>query len=318
LTKYITALVFFHFFSPVFSQNNSFSQLFYPNISMGYKGYKAASLGGELGKYQINRSHISGFVPLRSEVQLGVGFRKKLDLKAVHTVLGVHISQNEAIKTNQTGQNFRTASVTLLQMTASVREKLWLYGGGLGFSEAQESFFSPSPYFWGGGARLRALGLNRQIMYGSILVFNQKIKVVPIVGANLKINKHWRVAGILPFRASLSRSFTEWLNLELSGGLTGYSAGYKQELNFEKIPRKENLRQIEIGLNLNAHLAKAFSISVGGGLSTARQLNIYNASAEKLSTNSIAGAPYFGASIRYITSKSNFSSKFLNKVGIGL
>lgn len=303
------------------AQNQSLSQLFYPNITLSYKNYKAASLAleGAQTNYGLSRSHIGGFMPLRSEVQVGVGFRKKLDLKAVHTVLGVNFSQNNStFSNNLNSQNYKTVALSVLQFQASVREKLWLYGGGVGFTEAEESFFSPRPFFWGGAARMRALGLNRQILYGSALVYNQKFKLVPVFGANLKLNKHWRVAGILPFQASISRKFTEWFNMELNGALAGYSGGFLQDISLEKVSRKENLKQINVGLAANVHIAKAFNLSLEGGLSSGRSLAVFNAENKKISDLQPGATPYFGASVRYITSKSNFSSKFLNKVGIGL
>ena len=60
------------------AQNQSLSQLFYPNITLSYKNYKAASLAleGAQTNYGLSRSHIGGFMPLRTEVQVGVGFRK--------------------------------------------------------------------------------------------------------------------------------------------------------------------------------------------------------------------------------------------------
>lgn len=305
----------------LFAQNNSLSQLFYPNITLSAKSYSGASLGMEGANvdYGLTRKAISGFVPIRSEVQVGIGFRKKLDIKAVHTVLGVNVAQNDpTIGQNDPSTGFKTVALSIIQMQASMRERLWVYGGGIGFSESNETFFTPQPFFWGGGARMRVLGLHTQILYGSAVVFNQKFRIVPVFGFNKKMGKNWRVSGILPFQTSVSRKFSDWFNLEATAAMKGYSAGYQQDTGYEKVPRKDNYQHLNISLSANAHLLKAFNISVEGGFAALRKLNTFNSSNERISTLNPAAGPYIGASVRYITSKSKFSSKFLNKVGIGI
>jgi Domain of unknown function (DUF6268) len=304
-----------------FAQNNTLSQLFYPNITLGVRSYKNAPLGltGSNDEYSLTRQSISGFVPIRSEVQVGIGFRKKLDIKAVHTVLGVNVVQNDPILTTKSDQTgFKTVAASVIQMQASLRDRLWVYGGGIGFSESNETFFSPQPFFWGGASRMRVLGLHTQILYGSAVVYNQKFRLVPIFGFNKKVGKDWRFSGILPFQASVNKKFSEWFNLEASASMKGYSAGYQQVVGAEKVPRKENYQHLNISLSANAHVLKAFNLSVEGGIAGLRKLNTFNASHERVSDFQPATGPYIGASVRYITSKSKFSSKFLNKMGIGL
>jgi hypothetical protein len=319
LKKIILLVVFVQLSATVFSQNNSFSQLFYPNITISAKQYSGNSILGNDIKYRLGRNSISGFVPIRSEVQVGIGFRKKLDLKAVHTVLGVNMAQNSPVIDNITANNgYKTAALSIIQMQASIRERLWIYGGGIGFTESDETFFTPQPFLWGGASRMHVLGLHTQIMYGSIIVFNQKFRVVPIFGFNKKIGDNWRVSGILPFQLAANRKFNNWFNLEAAASMKGYSAGYKVTLGAEKIPRKENYQHLNVSLSANLHLLKTFNLSIEGGIAGARQLNTFNASNEKISSVNLAVGPYIGASMRYITTKSKFSSKFLNKTGIGI
>ncbi len=304
-----------------FGQNNSLSQLFYPNITMSARSYSGAPLGlvGSNNEYSLTRKSISGFVPIRSEVQLGIGFRKKFDIKAVHTVLGVNVAQNEPqITDNQPNAGFKTVALSVIQMQASVREHLWVYGGGIGFTESNETFFAPQPFFWGGASRMRVLGLHTQILYGSAVVYNQKFRLIPIFGFNKKVGKDWRISGLLPFQASVNKKFSEWFNMELGASMKGYSAGYKLDIGAEKVPRKENYQHLNISLSANAHVLKAFNLSIEGGLAGMRQLRTFNASNERVSNLNPATGPYIGASVRYITTKSKFSSKFLNKMGIGL
>ena len=238
---------------------------------------------------------------------------------AVHTVLAVNVVQNNPIVDNNVNsKGFKTVSVGLIQMQASVRERLWVYGGGIGFSESNETFFTPQPFFWGGAARMRILGLHTHILYGSAVVYNQKFRLIPIFGFNKKLGKDWRGSGILPFQASVSRKFNSWFNLEAGAAMKGYSAGYQQLVGTENLPRRENYQHLNLSLSANVHLLKTFNVSVKGGLAGIRQLRTFNASQERISTLNPAVGPYIGASVRYITSKSNFSSKFLNKVGIGL
>jgi hypothetical protein len=300
-------------------QNNSLSQLFYPNITLAAKKYSNTSLLGNNAKYSLTRNSISGFVPIRSEVQVGIGFRKKLDIKAVHTVLAVNLVQNTAEYTPLIPLNeFKTVSLAVIQMQASIRERLWVYGGGIGFSESNETFFTPQPFFWGGASRMRVLGVNTQILYGSIIVFNQKFKVIPVFGFNKKIGDNWRISGIAPFQASASRKFSEWFNMEVGASLKGYSAGYQFDNGTEKISRKENYHHLNFSLAANAHILKVFNFSLEGGVAGARVLRTFSTTNEKLADSSPGIGPYFGASVRYVTTKSKFSSKFLNKVGIGL
>ncbi len=165
---------------------------------------------------------------------------------------------------------------------------------------------------------MRVLGLHTQILYGSAVVFNQKFRLIPVFGFNKKLGKDWRVSGILPFQTSVNRKFSEWFNLEASASMKGYSAGYQQDNGYEKVPRKENYQHLNLSLSANAHVLKAFNLSVEGGFATFRQLRTFNATGERISSYNPSIGPYVGASVRYITSKSKFSSKFLNKVGIGL
>lgn len=299
------------------SQNQSISQLFYPNISIQAKSYTGASVIAEGANKELGltRTNITGFVPLRSEVQAGIGFRKKLDLRAIHTVAAVHLAQNDRDLGNST-QNYKTVSAAVLQLQASIRQRLWIYGAGIGYTEAQESFFTPRPYFWAGGARIRVLGVGTQVLYGSALLYNQKFKVIPVFGLNKKLGKKWRVSGILPFNASLSYKFNEWCNIEWLNTMRGYSAGYQTDIAGEKVPFRENLKQINTGLSLNFHLIKAFNISVEGGVSGMRTLNTFNAADKKIGNLLPNGTTYIGVGVRYLTSKSKFSSKFMNRVGI--
>jgi Domain of unknown function (DUF6268) len=303
-----------------FSQNNSLSQLFYPNITLNSKKYtSAAPVMGNGINYELGRGSISGFVPIRSEVQVGIGFRKKFDLKAVHTVLAINLAENTTSrKPIDYTSAYKTVALSVIQMQASLRERLWVYGGGIGFSESNETFFAPQPYFWGGASRMRVLGLNTQILYGSILVFNQKFRIIPVFGFNKKIGDNWRISGMAPFQASASRKFSDWFNLEAGVSLKGYSAGYQVDNGTEKLKRKENYHHVNLSIAANAHILKVFNFSIEGGIAGARTLRTYNLTNERLAEINPKIGPYFGASVRYITTKSKFSSKFLNKVGIGL
>lgn len=313
--------ILFIFSEKVIAQNNSFSQLFYPNISLSAKSYSKSGLGssGSSNEFGLSRNSISGFMPIRSEVQVGIGFRKKFDIKALHTVIGVNIAQNEpSLTDNINKKGYKSLALSIIQLQASLRERLWIYGGGIGFSESDETFFTPQPFLWGGAARMRVLGLHTQILYGSAVVFNQKFRLIPVFGFNKKLGKDWRISGLLPFQTSVNRKFTEWFNLEATAAMKGYSAGYQEQIGSENVPRKENYQHLNISLAANTHVLKAFNLSIEGGFAGVRQLRTFNAANDRISDLKPAAGPYIGASVRYITTKSKFSSKFLNKVGIGL
>src|SRR5690606_2319303 len=116
------------------------------------------------------------------------------DLRAVHTLMYAHYGQvSPTFNQLQVPQNgFKSVSVGVIRLQASLKDRLWIYGGGLGISESNETFFTPRPHLWGGAARMHMLGLQTQLIYGSILAYNQKIMVVPVFGINKRFNKHWR------------------------------------------------------------------------------------------------------------------------------
>lgn len=301
-------------------QNYSFGQFFYPNVTLTARQYQGVSImtNGNTA-FEHSRTGGSAIVPIRSEVQLGIGFRKKLDFRAVHTAAVGQFTSNSVIRSFDKPRDFKTVSLGIIQMQASIRDKIWIYGGGVGFTEDKESFFNPNPFIWGGAARMHVLGLNSQILYGSAVVFNQKFKVIPVFGVNQKLGKKWRVEGILPFQLSVSHKLNSWLTAEGQANLRGYSGSYKTEINNVNIGLKQNLSQVDLGLGLNAHLAKMFNIGIEGGYSNRIRFVIYDAA----NVPSPAGFDpkngfYVGANIRYLTSKSKLSSKFLNRVGIGL
>lgn len=305
--------------SQLFAQNNSLSQLFYPNVTLSTETIPSTSIGNN-HRFGMTRSTILGFVPLSTEINVGIGIGKKWDIQAKHSFLVANLAQiNPTIDSKETPTGgYKSAMLGVLQLKASLRDKFWLYGGGLGLTESNETFFSPQPYLWGGVARMRIFGLNSQIIYGTAIIYNQKFRIIPIFGFNKKLGADWRISGLLPFQANVTRKVNEWFSLSGNAVLGGYSAGFQEIANNEKLPRKENYQHVKFTVAANAHLLKVFNITLEGGLVGFRHLKHFNASGDNISTEYPATAPYFGASIRYITSKSKLSSKFLQKAGIGI
>lgn len=303
---------------PVEAQHFSLSRLFYPNITLKAE-HAVPSPIGDNTEYGLTKTGFMGIIPIQSEVQLGLSLKKKLDLRAVHTVMLAQYNQLQptigGIDNPENG--YKTLSVGILRMQASIKDKLWVYGGGLGITETNETLFTPQPFLWGGGARMHILGLKTQIMYGSILAYNQKIKFVPIFGVNKGIGKHWRVSALLPFMVNANYKATKWFNVDMLAGLNGYSGGFQIQTPEEKLLRRENYRQIKLGLSANAHLFSVLNVSVEAGLSTFRQVRTFNSARENLSSFTPQSTPYIGASVRYITHRSKFSSKFIRKMGLG-
>ena len=300
------------------AQNNSLSQIFYPNVTLSTETIPSTSYGST-HRFGMTRSSILGFIPLSTDINVGIGIGKKWDIQAKHSFLVANLAQiNPTVdsKESPTG-GYKSATVGVFQLKASLRDKFWLYGGGLGLTESNETFFSPQPFLWGGAARMRIFGLNSQIIYGTAIVYNQKFRIIPIFGFNKKLGPDWHISGLLPFQANVTRKVNEWFNVSGNAVLGGYSAGFQEIANNEKLPRKENYQHVKFTVAANAHLLKVFNVSLEGGLVGFRQIKHFNASGDNISTEYPATAPYFGASIRYITSKSKLSSKFLQKVGIG-
>jgi hypothetical protein len=299
------------------AQNNSLSQIFYPNITLKTEAIPSVGYDG-LHEYGLTRSSILGFVPLSTDLNVGIGIGKKWDIQAKHTFLVANLAQiNTTIDNKETPTGgFKTASVGVIQLKASLRDKFWLYGGGLGVTESNETFFSPQPYMWGGVARMRIFGLNSQILYGTVVVYNQRFRLIPIFGFNKKINSDWRISGILPFQVNGIRKINEWFNVSGNAVLGGFSGGFQDIAFNEKLPRKENYQHIKFTVSANAHILKVFNVSLEGGLVTFRQLRYFNASGDNIDSFTPSTAPYFGASVRYISSKSKMSTKLMQKIGL--
>jgi len=300
------------------AQHFALSRLFYPNVTLKADYSVPSSLNGTQD-YGMSRSGFYGIIPIQSEVQLGYSLRKKLDLRAVHTVMLAQFTQIQPTidSKNNPENGYKTLSLGVIRLQASIKDRLWVYGGGLGMTETNETFFTPQPFFWGGAARMHILGLRTQIIYGSAITYNQKLRFVPILGVNKGLGKHWRVSALLPFMANANYKVTKWFNVDMLAGLNGYSGGFQVQTPEEKTLRRENYRQIKVGVAANAHLFSVINISLEAGVTTFRQLRTFNSARENLTSYTPATTPYIGASVRYITSRSNFSSKFVRKLGLG-
>jgi hypothetical protein len=318
LFRYFLACVLLLLLNPAQSQHFALSRLFYPNVTLKADYYVPSSLDGTRD-YGMSRTGFLGIIPLQSEVQLGYSLRKKLDLRAVHTVAIAQYTQIQPTidSKNMPDHGYKTLSLGVIRLQASIKDRLWAYGGGLGITETNETFFSPQPFFWGGAARMHILGLRTQIAYGSVIAYNQKLRFLPVLGVNKGLGKHWRVSALLPFVANVNYKATKWFNVDMFAGLNGYSGGFQFQMPEEKTLRRENYRHIKIGMSANAHLFTALNVSLEAGVSTFRQLRTFNSARENLTSFTPATTPYIGASVRYITSRSSLSSKFIRKMGLG-
>lgn len=302
------------------AQQLNLSRLFYPNATLRAEYHPGATLG-ELGPYGMTRTSLLGFVPVQSEVQASFSLRKKFDLRAVHTLMYGYYGRTtpslNQIETPERG--YQSISVGVIRLQASVKDKLWVYGGGVGISESNETFFTPRPYLWGGAARMHIFGLQTQLMYGSILAYNQKLQLIPVFGINKRFDRNWRATAILPFTATVRYNAKKWLSMEVLSGLNGYSSGFKIAApttpELERLNR-QNYHHVKMGVAVNAHLLSVFNVSLEGGVTTFRQLKTRGEAGQILDQGQPAAAPYLGVSLRYITSKSKLSSKFTRRLGI--
>jgi hypothetical protein len=305
---------------PLAAQQLSLSRLFYPNVTLRAETWPGASLPDNRS-FGLSRTSALGLIPIQSEVQASFSFRKKLDLRVRHTVLlGQYAQINPTFNDKlQPTNGFKSATLGVIRMQASLRDRLWVYAVGGGLTESNETFFTPQPHLFGGGARMHVLGVQTQILYGAILTYNQKFRAVPVFGVNKRFAKDWRITALVPFQADLNYRVKPWLNFDLIGAYGGYSGGL-QELsasNAEKLLRRQNYQQMKFSLAANAHLFSVLNVSVEAGAVGFRKIRTFNSAQENLATESPALGPYVGASVRYITSRSKFSSKMLGKLGLG-
>jgi len=315
--RYLLACLFLTLVSSAQAQHFALSRLFYPNVTLKADYSVPSSLNGTQD-YGVTRSGFYGIIPIQSEVQLGYSLKKKLDLRAVHTVMLAQFTQIQPTVDGKSSPDngYKTLSVGIIRMQASIKDRLWVYGGGLGMTETNETFFTPQPFFWGGAARMHILGLRTQIIYGSIIAYNQKLRFVPVFGINKGLGQ-WRLSALLPFMANANYKVTKWFNVDMMGGLNGYSGGFQIQTPEEKMLRRENYRHIKVGVSANAHLFSVLNVSLEAGVTTFRQLRTFNSAHENLTSYTPATTPYIGASVRYITSRSGFSSRFTRKLGLG-
>lgn len=301
------------------AQTPSLTQLFYPNITLRAE-YMPETVSDNGTKFGFNRTTAMGIIPLSTEISTGFGFGKKLDIQAKHNLLIANVSQiNPTIDGLEKPEGgYKTFGATFIQLKASLREKFWLYGIGGGVTQSNETFFNPQPYFYGGAARLRILGLRTQILYGTAIVYNQKFRIIPIFGFTKALGSDWKISGILPFRASLTYKANPWLHLDFNSVYDGYSAGFQEYTTSEKLIRRQNYQQVRFSLSANANLLNVFNLGIEGGLGTFRHVKTFNSANETLSNLSLPAAPYVGVSLRYITSKSKLSSKFMKGTGIDI
>lgn len=300
-----------------FAQTPSLSQLFYPNITLRAE-YTPESVSDNGTKFGFNRTSAVGIIPLNTEFSAGFGFGKKLDIQARHNLLIANVTQiNPTIDGLEKPQGgYKTFGATFIQLKASLREKFWLYGGGGGVTQSNETFFNPQPYFYGGAARLRVLGIKTQILYGTAVIYNQKFRIIPIFGFTKGLGSDWKISGILPFRASISYKVSPWLHVDFNSVYDGYSAGFQEYAINEKLIRRQNYQQVRFSLSANANFLNVFNLGLEGGLGTFRHLKTFNSANETLINLNLPATPYVGVSLRYITSKSKLSSKFMKGTGI--
>lgn len=312
------AIPFVFFTTHSFSQQLGLSRLFYPNATVKAEYFVPSTTSGG-DQYGLTRTSFMGIVPIQSEVQLGYSLRKKFDLKASHTVAIGQFSQLQpTLNGDLTPSNgYKTVSLSVIRLQASIKDRMWVYGGGLGISESNETFFTPQPFLWGGAARMRMFGLQTQLIYGTVLIYNQKFRIVPVIGFNKRLTRKWRATAILPFMADVNYKVRPWFNIDMLAGLNGYSSGFQIQTIDEKLLRRENYKHIKLGISANAHLFTVLNISLEGGVTGFRTLRTFNSARENLESNSPRPTPYIGASVRYITSRSSFSSKFTKKLGLG-
>ena len=302
------------------AQQLNLSRLFYPNATLRAEYYPSSKMGGG-HEYGLTRTSALAFVPVQSEVQASFSLRKKFDLRAVHTLLYGHYSQVSPVfdQVKEPLNGYKSVSLGVVRLQASLKDRLWVYGGGLGISESNETFFSPRPHLWGGAARMHILGLQTQLMYGSIVAYNQRFLVIPVFGINKRFNRKWRATAILPFTATVRYNAERWLSMEAVTGLNGYSSGFKiaapASPESERLIR-QNYRHIKAGIAVNAHLLSVLNVSLEAGATTFRNLKNIGEAGHTLVARHPALAPYIGASVRYITSKSRLSSKFTRRMGI--
>ena len=179
--------------------------------------------------------------------------------RQVHTVL---IGQYTQLQPTLDDKNFpdngyKTISLGAIRMQASLKDRLWVYGAAIGMTESNETFFTPQPFLWGGAARMRIIGLRSQIVYGSILAYNQKLRVIPVFGVNQRLGKQWRATALLPFMADINYHPTKWFSMDALTGVNSYSGGFQVQTAEEKLLRRQNYQHAVSYTHLDVYKRQA-------------------------------------------------------------
>ena len=103
------------------AQNNSLSQIFYPNVTLSTETIPSTSYGST-HRFGMTRSSILGFIPLSTDINVGIGIGKKWDIQAKHSFLVANLAQiNPTVdsKESPTG-GYKSATVGVFQLKASL------------------------------------------------------------------------------------------------------------------------------------------------------------------------------------------------------
>jgi hypothetical protein len=294
------------------------SRLFYPNITLRADYMPAADMGNKQN-FGLTRTSFFGMTPLNSGVQVGYSLRKKFDIQANHLLMVANYTQiNPTINDKQSpAEGYKSAMLGAVLLHASYKDRLWIYGGGLGVTETNETFFTPQPFLWGGALRMHIMGLQTQVVYGSAIVYNQKFMIIPIVGFNKKLNDKWRATALLPLFINFNYHPVGWIHFDTKIAVDGYSAGFQQIGATEKLLRRSNYQDVRLSLSANIHLFTVFNVSLEGGVAGLRQLKSFNSARENLTASTPGVAPFVGVSVRYVSSRSQVSSAFTRKLNLG-
>ena len=291
------------------------ARIFASGVNLRAEFIPAASLN-DSARFSSVRYNVQGIVPIRG----GAGIKlhnfnlRKIDIEFNQMFLAFNLGYRvPEFSFEKDPQPLYTVAAAITGIHASLRDKIWLYGVGIGGTETADNLTVKrvKPYGMGGAERVKIAGLRTQWFYGGAVLFEPgRITPVPIVGVNTRITKNSQLMVAFPFLATYSHKVGKktWAEVGLATG--GFNAGY-QLPEFSAATARLAYRQGKGSFSLNYNPVKPIQLSAEVGVTAFRNMKVMQAG-EVLQKWPVGTSPFLALSC-YV----NFSRSLLDKRGFG-
>lgn len=260
-------------YRPASAQLLNLNRFFAPGLNLHAEWIPVSQLA-DTSQFGVNRYNLQLIVPLKGDLSVKL---RKPDLKVRQTFLAINAGFRQPSITTAsplmaTKNNIYTLSGALTGISASFRDKIWLWSIGGGFTESDNTFSHLKPYGLATVLRIRIKNLKTQYFYGGAISYTPSFLLpVPIAGLTTKLSSQDRLTLIFPVQANLNHSFSETFNTDIALGFGGFNSGYQTPI-FGSNPIRLNYRQIKLSAQANYNPTKRVQFSLELGIAAARNL----------------------------------------------